>query len=124
MQGGNGGDEGDSKETLKNENQGEPGKTEPLKLSEVNLTIKQVYNSLKDSPQYPKDFRLVQNGTRKLSIKNKQLLEELRKIESGEWNKIYKDGYSGEDRVSLHYFQSKSGKVFNVKVKLGWSNQE
>lgn len=110
IEGGNGGGGGGSKETPENKDQG--------------ATIKQVYNSLKDSPQYPQDFCLVQNGTKKLSIKNKQLLEELRKIEPGEWNKIYKDGYSGGDKVSIHYFQSKSGKVFNVKVKLGWSNQE
>lgn len=51
------------------------------------------------------------------------MLDELRKIESGEWKKVYKDGYnSNGDKISIHYFQSKSGKVFDVKVKQGWSN--
>jgi len=26
------------------------------------------------------------------------------------------------NKVSIHYFQSQSGKVFDVKVKPGWSN--
>lgn len=53
-----------------------------------------------------------------------QLLEQLRKVESGVWNKIYKDGFNAKgEKVSIHYFQSKSGKVFNVKVKSGWSNR-
>jgi filamentous hemagglutinin len=26
------------------------------------------------------------------------------------------------EEISIHYFQSESGKVFNVKVKSGWSN--
>jgi hypothetical protein len=37
--------------------------------------------------------------------------------------KVYKDGYSAGEEVSIHYFESKSGKVFNLKVKQGWSNQ-
>lgn len=60
---------------------------------------------------------------RKLNIKNKFLLEELRKIEPGEWKKVYKDGYSAGNEISIHYFESRAGKVFDLKVKLGWSNQ-
>lgn len=57
-------------------------------------------------------------------MKNEELLDELRDVESGEWNKVYKDGYDANgNKVSIHYFQSKSGKVFNVKVKRGWSNK-
>ena len=85
--------------------------------------MKQIYNSIKAAPEYPEDFQPVQNGTRKLNIKNKLLLEELRKVEPGEWNKVYKDGYSGGSEVSIHYFESKSGRVFDLKVKSGWSNQ-
>ena len=37
--------------------------------------------------------------------------------------KIYKDGYDMfGNKISIHYFQSPSGKVFNVKVKIGWSD--
>ncbi len=81
--------------------------------------IKNVYNSIKEAPKYPKGFEPVQNGTEKIKVKNGELLDNLRKIESGEWNKIYKDGYVDGKRVSIHYFQSKSGKVFDVDVKTG-----
>ena len=85
--------------------------------------LKDVYNSIKDSPDYPKEFEAVKNGTTKNTIKNKELLDKLREIESGKWTKVYKDGYnSSGNKISIHYFQSQSGKVFNVKVKPGWSN--
>ena len=72
---------------------------------------------------YPKEFEAVKNGTTKNTIKNKELLDKLREIESGKWTKVYKDGYdSSGNKISIHYFQSESGKVFNVKVKPGWSN--
>lgn len=59
----------------------------------------------------------------KNTVKNKELLDKLREIESGTWKKIYKDGYdSYGNEISIHYFQSESGKVFDVKVKHGWSN--
>ena len=85
--------------------------------------LKDVYNSIKNSPDYPKDFEAVKNGTTKNTIKNKELLDELREIEPGKRTKVYKDGYdSSGNKISIHYFQSQSGKVFNVKVKPGWSN--
>ena len=72
---------------------------------------------------YPKEIEAVKNGTTKNAIKNKELLDKLREIESGKWTKVYKDGYdSSGNKISIHYFQSESGKVFNVKVKPGWSN--
>ena len=56
-------------------------------------------------------------------VKNKDLLSELRKVEPGKWSKVYRNGYdvSGQ-KVSIHYFRSQSGRVFNVKVKGGWSS--
>ena len=72
---------------------------------------------------YPKEFEAVKNGTTKNTIKNKELLDKLREIESGKWTKVYKDGYdSSGNKISIHYFQSESGKAFNVKVKPGWRN--
>jgi len=45
-------------------------------------------------------------------------------VERGDWRKVYKDGYDGSgNKVSIHYFQSESGKVFDVAAKPGWSNQ-
>jgi RHS repeat-associated protein len=85
-------------------------------------TLNNVYSSIKKAPKYPSDFVLKQNGTKKYNINNSKLLEELRKIEPGKWHKIYKDGYAGGQKVSIHYFESTTGKVFDVAVKLGWSN--
>lgn len=86
--------------------------------------IKEIYDSIKKSPNYPNGFREVQNGTTKNTVKNKDALDKLREVERGKWSKVYKDGYdSNGNKVSIHYFQSESGKVFNVKVKNGvWSN--
>ena len=85
--------------------------------------LKNVYNSIKESPNYPEGFEPRQNGTTRNTVKNKGLLEKLREIESGTWKKVYKDGYDlNGNEISIHYFQSESGKVFDVKVKTGWSN--
>ena len=85
--------------------------------------IKITYSSIKKSPNYPKDFKAVKNGTTKHNVKNKELLDKLHKEEQGKWSKIYKDGYDSKGNpVSVHYFQSQSGKVFNVKTKQGHSN--
>jgi len=88
-----------------------------------NDSLSQVYNSIRESPKYPQGFQNRQNGVTRNTVNNRQLLEALRKIESGRWHKVYRDGYNAAgDRVSIHYFQSQSGKVFDVKVVYGWSN--
>lgn len=87
--------------------------------------IKNTYNSIKNAPLYPQGFRAVQNGTTKNTVNNKEALDSLRAIEPGKWSKVYKDGYDASgNKVSVHYFQSQSGKVFDVKVKPNWSNQK
>jgi hypothetical protein len=84
----------------------------------------QIFTSVKNATTYPQNFRAARNGTKKLRIENKLLLEKLSQIEVGQWRKVYQDGWDGEGRsISLHYFQSASGKVFDVKVKCGWSNK-
>ncbi|WP_238456761.1 RHS repeat-associated core domain-containing protein [Desulforamulus aeronauticus] len=86
--------------------------------------IKNVYNSIKQAPKYPSGFNAVQNGTKKVNVKSQDVLEKLREVESGQWKKIYKDGYDfNGKKISIHYFESQSGKVFDVKVKSGWSNK-
>jgi filamentous hemagglutinin len=84
--------------------------------------LKQIYDFLEDAPNYPEDFYPTPDGTRKLKVKNQFLLAELRSVEAGEWRKVYQDGYSRGELVSVHYFESRSGRVFDVKVKSGWSN--
>ena len=93
------------------------------KRSNSSNELKNVYNSIKESPNYPKDFEPVKNGTKKVNINNGEVYDKLRQVESGKWSKVYKDGYdSMGNKVSIHYFQSESGKVFDVKVKNYWSN--
>ena len=85
--------------------------------------IKNVYNSIKDAPKYPDGFTAVQNGMKKVPINDMPLLAELKKVEQGEWKKVYKDGYDAYgNKISVHYFESRSGKVFDVEVKSYWSN--
>ncbi|WP_338866844.1 hypothetical protein [Myxococcus stipitatus] len=84
--------------------------------------LKNVYNGVRSAPGYPSEFKALQNGTTRHRVANKDLLEKLRELEPGEWTKVYRDGWVGPDKVSLHYFESASGKVFNFKVKPGWSN--
>jgi len=83
--------------------------------------LKNVYRGVRNAPGYPSNFRAAQNGTTRGPVNNKELLEKLREIEPGNWQKVYKDGWLGGDKVSLHYFESPSGQVFNFKVKPGWS---
>lgn len=86
------------------------------------LEVKDTYNGIKNAPQYPEGFEAAKNGTKKVKINNGSVLDGLRKVEPGEWKKVYKNGYDKfGKKISIHYFESKSGKVFNVKVKGKWS---
>lgn len=94
-----------------------------LRIWVHNCALKHVYKSIKDAPEYPQGFSAAKNGTVKHNIKNLELLDQLREIEPGAWDKVYKDGVNASGRkISIHYFQSQSGQVFNVKVKNNWSN--
>jgi hypothetical protein len=89
-----------------------------------NKPVRVVYNSIKESPNYPRGFRTARNGTTKNTVTNAHLVSDLRGIEPGAWKKVYKDGYDAQgNQVSIHYFESKSGRVAAVKVKQGWSNK-
>lgn len=81
-----------------------------------------IYNNIKDDPNYPKNFVERQGGTTTHKVKNTELLSKLRRHESGTWNKVYKDGYVNGQKSSLHYFRSQSGRVFGLKRKNYWSN--
>ena len=100
----------------------DPKKNGKNKESDSN-DIKNTYKSIKDSPNYPKGFRGIQDGTQKFNVTNKGLLAKLREIEPGKWVKVYKDGYDAlGNKISIHCFQSESGQVFDVSIKSGWSN--
>ncbi|MDC9591517.1 hypothetical protein PSI23_20085 [Xenorhabdus sp. XENO-10] len=84
--------------------------------------LKHFYKSIKDAPNYPKGFKAVVNGTVKYIVKDKVLLNKLRKKEAGKWYKVYKNGYNATNKkISIHYFEGRSGLVFDVEVKNGWS---
>lgn len=64
--------------------------------------IRNTYNSIKNAPLYPQGFRPVQNVTVKNTVNYKDILNELRAVESGKWSKVYKDGYDASgNRVSM-----------------------
>jgi hypothetical protein len=86
-----------------------------------NIPGRNVYSSLNKSPDFPKGFRSAPNGTQKVAINHRELVRELRKIEPRQWYKVYRNGYIGTNKVSVHYFESATRKVFNIKVKDGWS---
>lgn len=59
----------------------------------------------------------------KVKANNHEVSAKLRNEEAGEWKKCYQDGHDANgEEASLHYFESPSGKVFNAKVKIGWSS--
>lgn len=104
------------------DNENKPNSSQNTNQNNNSGQLNQTYTSIKDAPQYPQGFRATQNGTTKHTINNRELLNELRKVESGKWQKVYKNGFDASgNRVSVHYFQSQSGRVFNVKVKPNWS---
>lgn len=78
--------------------------------------------SIRDWADYPSGF--IGRDLTKHTVKNKLVLEELRKIAKGEWHKVYQDGTIAGKKVSLHYFQHKSGRVALPKQVFGWSNSE
>ena len=86
------------------------------------ILLSHVYSGIKQAPNYPVGFRLAQDGLKKVTIRNKPLLAKLREIELGNWKKVYQDGYDRYgSKISIHYDQSESGKVFDVEVKHIWS---
>lgn len=82
--------------------------------------IKQTYRTIREAPGYNPNFVQAQNGYRKVNINNYQLLNQLNQIGSG-WKKVYQNGWINGEMVSLHYFQDKTGKIFNFKIVKGWS---
>jgi filamentous hemagglutinin len=86
------------------------------------MSLQYIYDCPEDAPNYPEDFYPIPDGTQWLKVKNQFLLAELREIEQGEWQKVYQDGYSQGNQISVHYFESPSGRVFDLKIKSGWSN--
>ena len=93
----------------------------PPTIGNSRSELKNVYNRKTDSPNWPQGFTQVDESIR-VKVKNEALLNQLRDIEPGKWMKIYENGYlSDGSMASIHYFRSPRGKIFNLKVKFGWS---
>jgi RHS repeat-associated protein len=79
-----------------------------------------LYTSIKKAPGYNSNFVQAQNGLQKVNINNKELLHRLNQLGNG-WKKVYQNGYINGEKLSYHYFQSSTGKIFDFWVKKGWS---
>ncbi|MFT9078467.1 polymorphic toxin-type HINT domain-containing protein, partial [Ethanoligenens sp.] len=82
--------------------------------------LNNLYSSIKNAPGYSKNFVRARNGLKKVNINNKELLEQLRQYGTG-WKKVYNNGFLNGEKVSYHYFQDATGKIFDFKMKYGWN---
>ncbi len=95
---------------------GQQGRMESAK-KEPKAVRNRVHPRLQDAPEYPRGFRNRPGpgSVSKNTIKLKDLKAKLQKIERGEWKKVYRDGFDDAGgQVSVRYFESPSGKVFDV----------
>lgn len=110
----------------KRASKGQQGRTERDKIGPKAVKEK-VFSKPKDSPFFPKKFK-PREGPQKISrhkIQKKDVLAKLLRIENDVWQKVYLDGFDkDESKISVHYFESKSGKFFfDIKEKKDWSNK-
>jgi len=70
-----------------------------------------LYRDIYTSGSVPQGWRPARDGTLKYPVRNRAILRELRRLSPGRWQKIIKQGNSGE----VHYFEHSSGSVAGVK---------
>jgi len=70
-----------------------------------------LYPDIYASGSVPQGWRPVRGGTLKYPVRNRAVLRELRRLRLGRWQKVIKQGNSGE----VHYFEHHSGHVAGVK---------
>lgn len=70
-----------------------------------------LYPNIVASGSVPDGWSPRRGGTVKYPVRNRAVLRELRRLRSGLWKKIIKQGIVGE----VHYFEHKSGNVAGVK---------
>jgi hypothetical protein len=70
-----------------------------------------LYPNLYTSGSVPQGWRPVRGGALKYPVRNRAVLRELRRLRPGRWQKVIKQGNSGE----VHYFEHHSGRVAGVK---------
>lgn len=78
-----------------------------------------IYNSIKETPNYPQGFTTRWNGKTQHQISNHQLLEMLRSLEPGKWKKSIKMGLMPRVREFLYtIFKVLLAKF--LMLKLNW----
>jgi hypothetical protein len=70
-----------------------------------------IYPNVYASGSVPGGWTPVKGGTIKYPVRNDQVLEHLRQLLAGRWQKVIKKGNPGE----IHYFEHESGRVAGVK---------
>ena len=75
-----------------------------------------LYASVYTSGSVPQEWVPARGGTLKYPVRNRAVLRELRRLRSGRWSKVIKQGNIGE----VHYFEHESGQVAGVKFIRNW----
>lgn len=70
-----------------------------------------VYSDIYASGSVPQGWKPNRSGTVKYPVRNRRVLQELRRLRAGRWQKVIKTGNLGE----VHYFEHRSGNVAGVK---------
>jgi hypothetical protein len=75
-----------------------------------------LYPDVMASGSVPQGWKPTRGGLLKYPVRNLAVLHELRQLRSGRWQKVIKQGNSGE----VHYFAHSSGNVAGVKFFPRW----
>ncbi len=70
-----------------------------------------LYPDVYASGSVPLNWQPTRGGPLKYPVRNRAVLRELRRLRPGRWQKVIKQGNSGE----VHYFEHSSGQVAGVK---------
>jgi hypothetical protein len=70
-----------------------------------------LYPNIYASGSVPTDWTPTRGGTIKYSVRNPAVRRYLRQLAPGRWQKVIKNGNTGE----VHYFEHASGQVAGVK---------
>jgi hypothetical protein len=70
-----------------------------------------LYPNVYASGTVPQGWKPSPSGTLKYPVRNDQVLKYLRQLLAGKWQKVIKQGNTGE----IHYFEHASGQVADVK---------
>jgi hypothetical protein len=70
-----------------------------------------LYTDVYVSGSIPRGWTPSRGGTLKYPVRNYAVLQEVRRLRPGKWQKVIKQGNLGE----VHYFEHQSGNVAGVK---------